>query len=182
MMKVLILTGTPKEEGLSVSCVQAAAAGAKKAGADTEIVELCKTSISRCHVCGDGWGTCREQHTCQFGSDGFDDVVEKMRSADKLILQTPVYWGETSDALKGFIDRTRRCEAFQQDNAISGKEVLLIAAPGGSGNGLLTCLSQMERFVQHLHAHAFDFIGVNRWNKDYKLKAIEAAAELLCKE
>ena len=31
-MKIVILSGTPKTEGLSVSCVAAAAAGAEKAG------------------------------------------------------------------------------------------------------------------------------------------------------
>ena len=60
--------------------------------------------------------------------------------------------------------------------AIAGKPVLLIASPGGSGNGLISCLDQMERLCHHLHANIFDYIGVNRWNRDYKLVAISEAA------
>ncbi len=181
-MKVVILTGTPKTEGLSVACVAAATLGAEKTGAQVEVIRLCDTTIERCKVCGDGWGTCREQHICAYGDDGFSEVSQKIKDADAIILQTPVYWGEMSEVLKSFVDRFRRCEALQQDTALSGKEVLLIATPGGTGGGLLPCLGQMERAVQHMRGHVFDYIGVNRWNKEYKLLAIEAAAEALCRK
>ena len=178
-MKVVVLSGTPESEGLSASCVAAAVTGAEKAGATVGIVDLCKTSIERCKVCGDGWGICRHEHDCAYGGDGFAEVSKEIAEADALIIQTPVYWGETSEALKSFLDRFRRCEATKENTALTGKEVLLIAAPGGSGGGLLTCLGQMERAVQHMRGHVFDYIGVNRWNREYKMKAIEAAAEAL---
>lgn len=178
-MRIVVLTGTPKEEGLSASCVAAAVAGAEKAGASVAVIDLCKTSIGRCKVCGDGWGVCRKEHVCAFDADGFDAVSKEIAEADALVMETPVYWGETSEALKSFLDRFRRCEALKETTALAGKEVLLIAAPGGSGNGLLTCLGQMERAVAHMRGHVFDYIGVNRWNRDYKLKAIEAAAGAL---
>ena len=178
-MKVVILSGTPKSEGLSVSCVAAAVAGVEKAGASALVIDLCKTAIGRCKDCGDGWGICRNEHVCAYGKDGFDEVSRQIADADALVIQTPVYWGEVSEALKAFLDRLRRCEALKENTALTGKEVLLIAAPGGTGNGLLTCLGQMERAVQHMRGHVFDYIGVNRWNQEYKLKAIAAAAEAL---
>ena len=178
-MKVVILSGTPKSEGLSASCVSAAVTGLEKAGASAVVINLCETSIGRCKVCGDGWGICRDEHICAYGEDGFNEVSMKIAQADVLVIQTPVYWGEMSEALKSFLDRFRRCEALKENTALTGKEVLLIAAPGGSGNGLLTCLGQMERVVQHMRGHVFDYIGVNRWNQEYKLKAIAAAAEAL---
>jgi multimeric flavodoxin WrbA len=178
-MKVVVLSGTPKSEGLSASCVTAATTGVEKAGASVVVIDLCKTSIERCKVCGDGWGICRNEHVCAYGEDGFNEVSKEIAEADALVIQTPVYWGETSEVLKSFLDRFRRCEALKENTALTGKEVLLIAAPGGSGNGLLTCLGQMERAVQHMRGHVFDYIGVNRWNQEYKLKAIEAAAEAL---
>ena len=180
-MKIVILSGTPKTEGLSASCVAAAVAGVEKAGAVAEVVFLCRTSIQRCRVCGDGWGTCRTERVCAFGDDGFSETVKMIADADALVIQTPVYWGEASESLKSFLDRLRRCEALKEKSVLAGKEVLLIAAPGGTGGGLLTCLGQLERAVQHMHGRVFDYIGVNRWNREYKLIAIEAAAEALCK-
>lgn len=176
-MKLIIISGTPKTEGLCCSCVNAACEGAKKAGAEVEIVRLCDHKIACCAMCSDGWGTCRESHTCTFGGDGFSDIQKKLADADAVVLDTPVYWGDMTEAMKAFFDRFRRCEAFRgEDGAIAGKPVLLVASPGGSGNGMISCLEQLERLCHHLHARIFDYIGVNRWNYAYKLPAIEEAA------
>ncbi len=86
-----------------------------------------------------------------------------------------MYWGETSEALKSFLDRLRRYD-FHHKEVLVGKQVLLIAVAGGSGNGILTCLEQMERFCRHANAHIFDYIGVNRWNNDYKKQAVKEAS------
>jgi NAD(P)H-dependent FMN reductase len=66
-----------------------------------------------------------------------------------------------AEALKGFFDRLRRCD-FGQQGVLAGKQILLIASAGGSGNGLLTCLEQMDRFCRHTGAVIFDYIGINR--------------------
>jgi multimeric flavodoxin WrbA len=180
-MKVVILSGTPKNEGLCCSCVDAALAGAEKSGANCEVVKLCDYELIRCAMCGDGWGTCREEHVCAYGGDGFEEIRGNIADADALILATPVYWGDMTEVMKAFFDRFRRCEALKgQKGAIAGKPVLLIASPGGSGNGMISCLEQMERLCRHLGARIYDYIGVNRWNKDYKLIAIgEAAASMV---
>lgn len=179
-MKVLILTGTPKTEGLACACVEAAQTGVEKAGAACEIIRLSDKKLIRCAICGDGWGVCREEHTCRYGEDGFAEIQQKIAQADAIVLATPVYWGEMTESMKAFFDRFRRCEAMRgEEGAMAGKPVLLIASPGGSGNGMLICLEQMDRLCRHLHANIFDYVGVNRWNRDYKLEAIAAAAAAL---
>ena len=183
-MKVVILSGTPKWEGLCWSCVNAAAAGAERAGADCQIIRLLDYKLVRCADCGDGWGTCREEHECCFGGDGFSELQQKLADADAAVLVTPVYWGDMTEVMKAFFDRFRRCEALKGDKgALAGKRVLLVASPGGSGNGMISCLEQMERLCKHLRADIFDYVGVNRWNKDYKLVTIaEAAAAMVAAE
>jgi multimeric flavodoxin WrbA len=181
-MKVIILSGTPKNEGLCHSCVSAAASAVKNAGADCEVIKLNDYKLVRCAMCGEGWGICREEHNCAFGNDGFTQIQKKIMEADAVILDTPVYWGEMTEVMKTFFDRFRRCEAMKGENgAMAGKSVLLVASPGGSGNGMISCLEQMERLCRHLQANIFDFIGVNRWNKDYKLTAISEAVEAMVK-
>ena len=44
---------------------------------------------------------------------------------------------------------------------------------------MISCLVSMERWVDHMRAKKFDFIGVHRWNREYKLPAIRAAGEAL---
>ena len=174
-MRVLLIYGGPKKEGLAASCLKAANDGLSLAGADIDFAPLHEMDIKSCAVCFDGWGTCRSEHVCCL-EDDLAALQQRVKDADAIVVQTPVYWGEVTETLKAFIDRIRRCEATKQDNVFQGKPVLLIASPGGTGNGLLSCLQQMERFVSHVRAQMFDFIGVNRWNREYKLKAIEAAA------
>jgi multimeric flavodoxin WrbA len=179
-MKVVIVSGTPKREGLAFSCVQSAREGVLKAGGNCEVVNLCEAGLRLCAVCNDGWGSCRQEHVCRFGDDGFTALQDKLALADALILMTPVYWGDMSEAMKAFFDRYRRCEATKGDSsALRGKRVLLVASPGGSGNGMVSCFEQMERLCRHLKAEIFDFVGVNRWNQGYKIATIGAAAAAL---
>jgi multimeric flavodoxin WrbA len=183
-MKYLIISGNPKKDGLCHSLTEEVKRGAKDGGADVETLTLEK--LERCHVCGNGWGSCREKHICAFGNDGFTEAQNKIYAADQLCFITPVYWAEMAEGLKSFFDRLRRCEfdmpfgsPRDKKPALSGKQVLLIASPGGTGNGMLTCLEQMDRFCRHTGAVIFDYIGVNRWNNDYKKPTIYAAAKAM---
>ena len=180
-MRFVILSGNPKETGLCRAMMDAIIQGAKDGGAD--VVEAGMKGILRCQMCGDGWGRCREKHECAFGDDGFTALQALVHSADAVALITPVCWGECDEALKAFMDRLRRCENFlfraEGEGALSGKPALLVVSPGGSGNGAVPCLAQMERFCQHTSAKIFDMIVVNRWNSDYKRTAIYEAARAI---
>ena len=177
-MKISILSGTPKEDGLCQSFIEAAKQGAFKGGAEVDEIRLSDYDLVRCQVCSDGWGTCRSENYCIFGEDGFDAISSRLQNSDAIIMATPVYWGETSEVMKSFLDRLRRCE-FDQNGVVRNKQFLLIATPGGSGNGLLSCLEQMERFCRHTGAIIFDYIGGNRWNNDYKMIAVKSAAHAI---
>ena len=175
-MKYLILTGNPKSDGLCHGVTQEIIRGAKDGGADVETLSV--EHLERCHVCAEGWGTCLKENRCEFGKDGFDQLQQAIKDADQLCIITPVYWGEMAEGLKSFLDRLRRCE-FGQKGALSGKPVLLVASPGGTGNGLLSCMEQMDRFCRHTGAVIFDYIGINRWNNDYKRIAAYSAAKAM---
>ncbi|MDR2044188.1 MAG: flavodoxin family protein [Clostridium sp.] len=175
-MDYLIISGNPKQDGLCASVTAAIRRGAQDGGARVQVLTV--DGMEACRCCGNGWGTCREKHRCAFGRDGFDAAQQAVKDAELLCLITPVYWGETAEGLKAFLDKLRRCE-FGQNGAMSGKPVLLAASPGGSGNGLLTCLDQMDRFCRHTGAVIFDYIGINRWNSDYKRGAAYEAAKAM---
>ena len=176
LMKFLIITGNPKKDGLCFSVTNEVVRGAKDGGA--EVAVLTAEELGRCRVCGNGWGTCRAEHRCAFGEDGFAKAQEAVRNANAFCFITPVYWGEMSESLKSFFDRLRRCE-FGTAGALSGKPVLLVASPGGSGGGMIPCLEQMDRFCRHTGAIIFDYIGINRWNSDYKKISAYSAAKAI---
>ena len=181
-MKFLIITGNPKQDGLCASVAEKIKKGAEEGGA--EVAVLRTAGVESCKVCGNGWGTCRDKHMCVFGDqtiseqNKFNHMQENVKKADGYCIISPVYWGEMSESLKNFLDRIRRCE-FGEKGALAGKQVLLVASPGGSGNGALTCLEQFDRFCRHTGAVIFDYISVNRWNGDYKGTAAYYAARAM---
>ena len=175
-MKFLIVSGNPKDDGLCHGAMQEVIRGASDGGASVEILNVDK--IGRCRVCGEGWGVCRSEHRCAFSDDGFDWAQSSVDMSDMICFITPVYWGEAAEGLKAFIDRFRRCE-HGQEGGLSGKPMLLVASPGGSGNGLLSCLEQLDRFCRHTGAKIFDYIGINRWNSDYKKVSAYYAARAM---
>jgi hypothetical protein len=88
-----------------------------------------------------------------------------------------------SESAKAFADRLRRCEATRgESSGLGGKPMIAMAAAGGSGNGMITCLLSMERWIDHVRARKFDLIPVNRWSREYKLTAIREAAQAMVKE
>ena len=176
-MRVMIITSSPNKDGLTEACAHAARQGVEDGKGTAVMVRLNDLDISKCHACGNGWGTCLKEHTCQ-EEDDFQKLHKSVGEADAFVIVTPVYWGDMSESAKAFFDRLRRCEATLKDtNNFQGKPVICVAAAGGSGNGTLSCLSSMERLLLHVRAERFDMIGITRRSRKYKLEAVRAAAE-----
>jgi multimeric flavodoxin WrbA len=180
-MKIIILTSSPNHDGLTAACGEQAKIGAETNAANASIIDLNSLNISSCHACGNGWGPCREKHECQV-EDDFQKLHKQMLEADGYILITPVYWSDMSESMKVFIDRLRRCEASKgEKSGLAGKPFISVAAPGGSGNGCISCLASFERFVDHVKGVKYDFIGITRRNRDYKLDTIREATKSMVK-
>ena len=181
-MNILVISSSPNTDGLTASCAKAAVDGAQQAGGQVEEVRLNDLQVGMCEACDNGWGTCRDEHRCQV-EDGFQALHARALQADAYVLVTPVYWHEVSEAGKAFLDRLRRCEATRGDGSgLLGNPVIAVAAAGGSGNGMITCLHSMERWIEHVRARKFDLITVNRWSRPYKLTAIREAARAMVRE
>lgn len=178
-MKTIIFTSSPNEDGLTAACGEAAKAGVLEGNGDAVIININKLSIGICKSCGNGWGDCFKDHECAV-LDDFQSLHASMENIDAFIFITPVYWGEMSESMKAFTDRLRRCEAFRKEQSLFfNKPVICVAAAGGSGNGTLSCLSSMERFVMHVSAEKFDFVSITRKTREYKLETIKSSAKKL---
>jgi len=190
-MKLLIINGTPKTDGVCYSFVTVAAEAATTAGVEAEVIRLSDVNLSKCKMCGDGWGICFKEHYCAFGDeDGFNPLQKKVEDADAYIYITPVYWGEISEEFKIFLDKLRRCQATKQwddreeeVSFLKGKPSIIVASAGGGGGGIVTTFADIERAVAQMSGDAwpretagvFDYIAVNRWNQAYKREALKAA-------
>ena len=175
----IIITASPNTDGLTAACGQAALKGITDAGGQVEMFDLCAEDIEACLVCGNGWGICREGGTCVI-DDGMETLKQKMSESEGVFLITPVYWGQQSERMKYFCDRVRRCEGLKREGSLlRGVPFNLVAAAGGSGNGTVSCLTDMELWTRHVSAVNLERIGVTRFNREPMLKVIESAGERL---
>jgi multimeric flavodoxin WrbA len=175
-MKVFVYSSSPNFDGLTAACAKAAVEGVLQTGNEAEEIRINDLKIGSCEACDDGWGTCQEDHLCEV-LDDFQALHDLTLKADAYVFVTPVYWGDLSESMKAFCDRLRRCEATcDGGSGLANKPVIMVAAAGDSGNGMITCLASMERWIEHVGARKWDFIPVNRWSRTYKLETIRSAA------
>jgi multimeric flavodoxin WrbA len=100
-MKILGMNGSPRgSKSQTLELVQAVLDGAKAAGADVELVDVCKLKIDYCNACG----VCYAEGKC-IHEDDFEDQYHKILECDGLVLGSPVYFRSVTAQLKTLIDR-----------------------------------------------------------------------------
>jgi multimeric flavodoxin WrbA len=124
--KVLVVKSSPRLQGNSATLADRAAAGARAAGAQVDVVELQRLNIQPC----DGCDACKESGRCVIGDD-MQLLYAKVLDADAFILASPIYWFTFTAQMKLFIDR---CYAAWNHNNIvfKGKPFGIILTYGDS--------------------------------------------------
>lgn len=101
MKKVLIISASPRKNGNSDLLCDEFARGAAEAGHAVEKIRLAEKKVGYCMGCY----ACRKLKRCVQNDDA-NELVEKMLSADVIVLATPVYFYSMDAQLKALIDRT----------------------------------------------------------------------------
>ncbi len=101
-MKILSILGSPRSGKISASIANRFTETAEKFGADVQNYELNRLTYRGCQGC----------YACKKGldhcilNDGLTPVLNAVHDSDLVVLSSPVYFGDVTSQLKGFIDRT----------------------------------------------------------------------------
>ena len=101
MKNVLIISASPRKGGNSDTLCDRFAQGAKESGNNVEKIFIAAINIGYCRGCG----VCNSTHKC-VQKDDMAEILDKMVSADVIVLATPVYFYTMDGQMKTFIDRT----------------------------------------------------------------------------
>jgi multimeric flavodoxin WrbA len=101
MKNVLIISASPRKNGNSDILCNQFAQGAEESGNNVEKIFLADKNIGYCCGCG----VCNSTHKC-VQKDDMAEILNKMVSADAIVLATPVYFYSMDGQMKTFIDRT----------------------------------------------------------------------------
>ncbi|MDR3210178.1 MAG: flavodoxin family protein [Oscillospiraceae bacterium] len=100
-MKVFLLNGSPHPEGCTFTALSEVAAVLSRNGAETEIYQLGTSPVRGCVACH----RCHSIGKCAFGDDAANEIIEKIKAADGVVLGSPVYYAGPNGALCAVLDR-----------------------------------------------------------------------------
>ena len=102
-MKVIAVNGSARAEGNTRQLIAMVGDELKKEGIDIEVVHIGNRSLRGCTACMQCWE--RKNEKCAIDTDVINALIEKIKTADALILGSPTYFADVSAELKAFIDR-----------------------------------------------------------------------------
>ena len=165
-MKVLLINGSPRQEGNTATALKEVAKQLNSEGIDSEIVWIGNKPIRGCIACGQ----CKAQGfgRCIFDDDSCNKISEKFKEAHALIVGSPVYYGQPNGALLSIIQR-----AFYSNGAnISGKPAASIAVCRRGG-----ATAVFESLNMPFQMMNMPIVTSQYWNIVYGLASGDAAMD-----
>jgi len=131
-IKVLGISTSPRIRGNSDLLLRHALAGAESVGAKAEYVRLADYNIGPCSECD----ACYETGRCSL-QDDYEQLLQKMLAADRLIFATPVFFMTVCAQAKMLVDRGQCLWAekyvLKKESFASGRDRrAMVIAVGGS--------------------------------------------------
>ena len=125
-MKILAISGSPREQGNTEILLNEALKGASKEGAEAELYSVSGKSIGPCDACL----SCRSTGKCHIDDD-MQDLYNKLLEADGIIFGTPIYLYAMTAQTKAIMDRTFALNHDQTSLANKIGGVVVVAASLG---------------------------------------------------
>ena len=100
-MNVLLLNGSPHENGCTYTALVAVADVLRESGVDAETLWIGATPVRGCIACGG----CYKKGRCAFDGDIVNLVIKRMAAADGLIIGSPVYYAAANGSLTALLNR-----------------------------------------------------------------------------
>ena len=102
-MKVVAFNGSARKDGNTAILINHVLGELKAEGIETEMIQMAGAKISGCLAC---YGCFKKQDNyCVVKDDIVNEYIEKMLTADGIILGSPTYFADVTAEMKALIDR-----------------------------------------------------------------------------
>ncbi len=152
-MKVILINGSPNKMGSTHRCLVEVEKELNNAGVETEIIQVGHLKINGCLDCK----YCSEHKRCAI-DDIVNEVAEKLKMADGIVIGSPVYYSSPNGALISFLDRLfhSRCVDWKFKVGAS----VCVARRGGA-------MSTFDVLNKYLTKDQMVIVTSNYWNIAY---------------
>lgn len=134
-MKVLMINGSPKENGNTAAALNEMAKTFAEEGVDVEIVHVGTKAIRGCIACG----KCGQLGKCVF-DDLVNEVAVKFQEADGLVVGSPVYYASANATVVALLQRLFYSTHFDKTMKVGAS---VVAARRG---GLSATFDELNKF------------------------------------
>lgn len=161
-MKLVTLLGSPRLKGNSATIAERFCDTARDLGAEVQIFALNELEYRGCQGCM----ICKTKLDRCVLDDDLTAVLDAVRVTDVLLLASPVYYGDLSSQLKGFIDRTFSylvpdyVTNPQKSRLSPGKKLVLVLTQGNPDEEQFADV--FPRYDYFLRMYGFDYSRVIR--------------------
>ena len=138
-MKVILVNGSPNENGCTRRALQEIEDTLKASGIETEIFNIGTDAISGCLGCR----ACRELGKCVI-DDKVNEFISLAENADGFIFGSPVYYAGANGALTSFMDRVFYSDRCAKKNVFAFKPAAAVASARRAGT--TPTLDQLNRY------------------------------------
>lgn len=135
-MKVLLINGSPKDDGCTFTALSALEIMLKQEGLETEIYQVGNQAVHGCADCL----SCLETGYCAYEDDSANEIIAKIQEADGLIIGSPVYFAAVNGALNALLDRV----FYAAGSTFAHKPAAAIASARRAGTS--TTIDQLNKY------------------------------------
>lgn len=154
--KILIAVGSPRKRGNSSTLAAQVARGAEAGGAQVETFYLHGMNIKPCTAC-DG---CRKKvHVDCVIKDDMQILYPKLRSAEAIVVASPIYWFTFSAQTKLFMDRWYGL-GDEEGYALAGKRFALLLSYADADPFLSGAVNALRTFQDALRFIEAELVGM----------------------
>ena len=165
-MKILLVNGSPHENGCTRAALDEVAKELAVQGIDSEIFWIGTEPIAGCIGCG----ACRKDgaYKC-FRNDRVNDFIAIADTADGFVFGTPVHWASASGAITSFMDRV----FFAAGGKMRGKPAACVASARRAGT-----TATLDQINKYFYICGLPIVPSQYWAMVHGAKAEEVAQDL----
>ena len=149
-MKVLLLNGSPRVNGNTALALDEMVKVFTEEGIEAEVIQVGNKDIRGCLACGG----CYETGKCVI-DDLVNEVGEKFKEADGLVVASPVYYASANGSVVSFMDRLFYSTNFDKTMKVGAS--VAIARRGG-------CSATFDQLNKYFTISGMPIASSQYWN------------------
>ena len=163
-MKVLILNGSPKTNGNTMTAISEMVKVFDSEGVESEVIHVGNKDIRGCVSCN----SCATKGKCVF-DDVVNEIALKFEASDGLVLASPVYYASANATLIACLDRLFYSSSFDKTMKVGAS--IVVARRGG-------CSATFDELNKYFTISGMPVASSQYWNSVHGRTPGEAAKDL----